>query len=155
MALARKSQKVAESQLHFTNPERLGAAITEYIEWRAFAFWVRLIVQIEGRISAETKAVLDDRCRGFLDDAAAYERAHPREREFLWLRLISWLDREIFGFAQAEGWLHALAYFATRDDRMDRITDYWLQCDSGWKRQRPRVLPGFEQWRQAAVATNP
>ena len=41
-----------------------------------------------------------------------------------WLRLISWLDRETFGFAQAEGWLHALGYYATRDPRMDKVTDY-------------------------------
>jgi hypothetical protein len=62
-----------------------------------------LIVEIEGGISAEMKAVLDERCPGFSEDVAAYPRAHPSEREFLWLRLISWLDREIFGSVQAEG----------------------------------------------------
>jgi hypothetical protein len=36
-ALGRKSKKLAESQLRFTNPERLAAAINEYIDWRAFA----------------------------------------------------------------------------------------------------------------------
>ena len=151
-ALARKSQKLAESQLPSTDPERLATAVTEYIEWRAFAFWVRLIVEVEGGISAEMKSLLDDRCPGFLDDAASYRRAHPRERDFLWLRLISWLDRERFGFARAEGWLHALGYYATRDPRMDQITDYWLQCDEDWKRQRPRVLPTFDQWRRQAAS---
>ncbi len=153
MALARKSQKLAESQLGFTNPERLAAAVTQYVEWRSFAFWVRLIVEIEGGVSPTLKTLLDDRCPGFLDDAAAYRRAHPRDREFLWLRLISWIDREKFGFAQAEGWLHALGYYATRDQRMDRVTDYWLRCDDDWKRERPPVLPNFEQWRQAAFET--
>jgi hypothetical protein len=97
-ALARKSKKLAESQLRLTNPERLAATISDYIEWRAFAFWARLIVEIEGGVSVDMKALLDDRCQGFLAEAEAYRRSHPREREFLWLRLISWLDRETFGF---------------------------------------------------------
>jgi hypothetical protein len=152
-ALARKSKKLAESQLRFTTPDRLAATITDYIEWRAFAFWVRLIVETEGGVSQDMKALLDERCPGFLDDADAYRRAHPREREFLWLRLTSWLDRETFGFAQVEGWLHALGYYATRDPRMDKVTDYWLQCDERWKRERPSALPAFEQWRRAALQT--
>jgi len=151
--LARKSKKLAESQLRFTSSERLGATIDDYIQWRAFAFWVRLIVETEGVVSPDMKRLLDDCCPGFLDDAEAYRRWHPREREFLWLRLISWLDRKTFGFAQAEGWLHALGYYATRDPRMDQVTEYWLQCDERWKQDRPSVLPTFEQWRQAASLT--
>jgi hypothetical protein len=148
--LARKSKKLAESQLRFTNPDRLAATIADYIEWRAFALWVRLIVETQGEVSPDMRALLEDRCPGFLDNAEAYRRAHPHEREFLWLRLISWLDRETFGFVHAEGWLHALGYYATRDPRMDKLTDYWLQCDDRWKHNRPPVLPTFEQWRQAA-----
>jgi hypothetical protein len=108
---------------------------------------------MEGGVSADMTILLDGRCPGFLDDAAAYRRAHPSEREFLWLRLISWIDRAIFGFAQAEGWLHALGYYATRDPRMDQVTAYWVRCDEDWKRQPPRVLPTFDQWRQAALDT--
>ena len=152
-ALAHKSKKLAESQLRFTNPDRLATTITEYIEWRAFAFWVRLIVEIEGGVSQDIKALLGERCPGFLDDVEAYRRAHPREGEFLWLRLISWIDREKFGFVQAEGWLHALGYYATRDPRMDQITDYWFRCDEQWKRNRPPVFPPFEHWRKAALQT--
>jgi hypothetical protein len=111
---------------------------------------VRLIVETEDGVSQDMKALLDERCPGFLDDVEAHRRAHPREREFLWLQLISWLDRETFGFAQAEGWLDALSYYATRDPRMDKVTDYWLQCDDRWTQNRPPVLPTFEQWRQAA-----
>jgi hypothetical protein len=152
-ALARKSKMLAESQLRFTNPDHLAATINDYIEWRAFAFWVRLIAEMEGGVSPRMKALLDDRCPGFLDDAEAHRRAHPGEREFLWLQLISWLDRETFGFARAEGWLHALGYYATRDLRMDKVAEYWLQCDELWKREPPSEFPTFEQWRKAASET--
>jgi hypothetical protein len=30
---------------------RFGAAITEFIEWRTFAYWVRLVVEIERGVS--------------------------------------------------------------------------------------------------------
>ena len=151
-ALARKSKRLAEYQLRLTTPQRLAAAITDYIEWRAFALWVRLIVEVQAGVSAEMRTLLNDRCPGFLDEAAAHSRAHPQEPANLWLRLISWLDREKFGFAHTEGWLHALGYCATRDPRMDQITDYWLQCNAGWMRKSPPVLPTFDQWRQQAAS---
>jgi hypothetical protein len=46
------------------------------------------------------KGVLEQRCPGFLQYADNYRRAHPKEREFLWLRLISWIDDEVFSFAK-------------------------------------------------------
>lgn len=151
-ALARKSKKLAESQLRFTNPERLAAAMNDYIEWRAFALWVRLVVKMQGGLSEEMKILLEDRCPGILDEAAAHRQSHPREPEDLWRRLISWLDHEKFGSVRAEGWLHALGYYATRDPRMDQLTDYWLQCDETWKRNAPLVLPTFDLWRQQAAS---
>jgi hypothetical protein len=58
-ALARKAKKLAESQLRFTNPERLAATINDYIEWRAFAFWVRLVVETEGVVSPDMKRLFE------------------------------------------------------------------------------------------------
>lgn len=87
--LARKSKRLAESQLRLTTPQRLAAAITDYIEWRAFALWVRLIVEVQAGVSAEMRTLLDDRCPGFLDEAAAHSRAHPQEpANLLWLSKI-------------------------------------------------------------------
>ena len=33
--------------MRLVDPARFGAAITEFIEWRTFAYWVRLAVEIE------------------------------------------------------------------------------------------------------------
>ena len=154
-ALGLESQRLAEAQLKNVDPERLAQAITDYIEWRTFAYWVRLVVETEGRVSAEMKTLLEQRCPGFLRCAEDYRRAHPKEREFLWLRLISWVDDNIFGFAKAEGWPHALGYFAARDPRLDRVRAYWLLCDEDRKRNCRGRLTDLAEWRRAALAHVP
>ena len=150
-AFGAKSQRLAEAQLKNVDPIRLAQTITDYIEWRTFAYWVRLVVETEGRISAEITATLDQRCPGFLDCAENYRRTHPKEREFLWLRLISWIDDEVFSVAKAEGWQHALGYFAARDPRLDRVRAYWSLCDDDRTRNRGGTLTNFDEWRRAAL----
>lgn len=154
-ALGAKSQRLAEAQLKHVDAERLAQTITDYIEWRTFAYWVRLVVETERCVSAKTTCILEQRCPGFLQCAKDYRRAHPKERGFLWLRLISWIDDQIFSFAKAEGWPHALGYFAARDPRLDRVRAYWLLCDEDRTRKRMSRLTDFAEWRQAALAHAP
>jgi len=101
------------------------------------------------------EALLEQRCPGFLDSAEDYRRAHPKEREFLWLRLISWIDDKIFGFAKAEGWPHALGYFAARDPRLDRVRAYWMLCDEDRTLNCRSRLTDLADWRRAALAHVP
>jgi hypothetical protein len=150
IALGARSRHKAEAELKLVDSARFGAAITEFIAWRTFAYWVRLVVEIEGGVSTKMQALLDERCPGFIADLNAYRDSHRDEREFVWLRLIEWIDHSIFGSACAEGWRHALGFYAARDPRLDRVRAYWQQCDDDWKRQSPTQLPSFDDWRQAA-----
>ena len=150
-ALGAKSHRLAEAQLKHVDAKRLAQTITDYIEWRAFAYWVRLIVETERRVSAEMSVILEQRCPGFIECAENYRRTHPKEREFLWLRLISWIDDEVFSFTKTEGWQHALGYFATRDPRLDRVRAYWSLCDDDRTRKRGSQLTNFDEWRRTAL----
>jgi hypothetical protein len=152
IALGARSRHKAEAELKLVDSARFGAAITEFIEWRTFAYWVRLVVEIKGGVSTKMQALLDERCPGFIADLAAYRDAHPNEGEFLWLRLIEWIDHNIFESANAEGWRHALGFYAARDPGLDRVREYWQQCDDDWKRQPPTQLPSLDDWRKAAEA---
>jgi len=154
-ALGVKSQRLAEAQRKKVDPDRLTQTITDYIEWRTFAYWVRLVVETEGCVSVEMKTLLEQRCPGFLQCAEEYRRTHLNEREFLWLRLISWIDDNIFAFAKTEGWPHALGYFAARDPRLDRVRAYWLLCDDDRNRNRRCRLTDLAEWRRAALAHVP
>jgi len=157
-ALGAESQRLAEVQLKHVDAERLAQTITDYIEWRTFAYWMRLLVEADGSVSDEMKRILEQRCPGcpgFLQYADDYRRAHPNEREFLWLRFISWIDEEIFSFARTEGWQHALGYFAARDSRLDRVRAYWSLCDHDRAQNRRERLTAFEEWRRVALAHAP
>ena len=147
LALAKRSQHLAEFQRQSVAAERLCETITNYIEWRAFAYWARLIVETEGHIQPVMKAALEARCPGFL----ALPSRRREAPAALWLRLISWIDEHIFGYAKAEGWSHALGYYAVRDPRYDQVESYWRHCAQTWKCSRPGALPTFEEWRNAAA----
>jgi hypothetical protein len=92
VALGRRSQKLAEDESRLVARDLLDEAITKFLEWRAFSYWLRLCVETDGTVSGSLAATLQDRCSGFLEYAAAYARQHPNEREFLWLRFLEWTD---------------------------------------------------------------
>lgn len=148
--LGRCSQTLAEHEAQSVAPDKLARAVAEYIDWWTFAFWVRLTTDFEGRISDKMSAMLDARCPGFLKYANQYREQHRDEREFLWLRLIEWIDREIFRSAVEEGWSHALGYYAARDPGLDRVRNYWAECEDRWKADPPALVPSYDDWRRMA-----
>jgi hypothetical protein len=150
--LGRQSKQLAEDERELVAPDRLVAqTITEFIEWRAFAYWLRLVVETTGIVSDTMIACLHGRCPGFLEYAAADAQEHPREPEFLWLRFLEWTEEKLLHVPKAEGWRHALVYYATRDPRIDQFRAHWKQCRRAWKLQPPTSFPSFETWRQSAL----
>ncbi|MCU1257383.1 MAG: hypothetical protein JWO80_268 [Bryobacterales bacterium] len=149
IAVAERSKILAEHERQFVSAERLDGTIRDFIYWRAFSYWVRLAVDHDG-LGSQVIAILDERCPGFLEYMERYEKAHPEERPFLWLRLITWIDEHVFASPKAESWRHALGYYAARDPLMARLEKYWARCDEEWKIQKPEALPSFEIWHRAA-----
>jgi hypothetical protein len=147
VALGRRSRKVAENESRLVARDLLDEAITKFLEWRAFAYWLRLYVETAGSVSDSLAAILQERCPGFLEYAEAYAGQHPGERQFLWLRFLEWTDEKLFQTPMAEGWRHALGYYAMRDPRMDQLRAHWKRSRRAWKLQPPAVLPSFDSWR--------
>jgi hypothetical protein len=150
IALGTESREHAEAELKNVGAERLAATLTEFIEWRAFSYWLRLCVETAGSVSDPVTAVLRESCPGFLEYASVYAGEHPGEPEFLWLRFLEWVDETLFAGPIAENWRHALGYYATRDPRMNQLRECWKRCRQEWKRQPPVELPCFESWRASA-----
>jgi len=149
--LGRRSKQIAEDERELVAPDRLVQTITEFVEWRAFSYWLRLIVETQGFVSDPMIAILQERCPGFLEYAAAYAAEHPREPVFLWLRFLEWADDKLFQVPIAQGWRHALGYYAARDPRMNQFQAHWKQCRRTWKVQAPESFPKFETWRESAL----
>src|SRR5580658_11333974 len=96
VVMGRQSQKLAENESRLVARDLLDEAITKFLEWRAFSYWLRLCVEIDGTVSVSLAATLQDRCPGFLEYAAAHARERPDEQEFLWLRFLEWTDEKLF-----------------------------------------------------------
>lgn len=152
--MAEQSRKLAEYQRQCVTADRLVSTIQEFVYCRAFSYWMRLAVEIDGSVTESTRTAIEKRFPGFLSNVDAYRSQHVQEREFLWMRLVSWFDENVFAFAKEEGWEHALGYYAARDPRMDQIRAWWRDCDARWKVARPGVFPSFEEWCLAASAHN-
>ena len=149
-ALAQRSKKLADEQRKLVEPQRLCDAITQFVEWRAVSYWLRLMAETEGLRSKTTTEFLGQRCPGFLKCTAAFSEHQVREPQFVWLRFLEWVDQTHFHFATAQGWRHALGYFATRDPRMDQIRAHWKQCRLAWAQEPPTPPPTFDAWRRSA-----
>ena len=96
IALGAESREQAEAERKNLTADHLAVTVTEFIEWRAFSYWLRLIVENVGFMPDTVAVILQERCPGFLEYAAAYARQHPNEQEFLWLRFLEWTDESCF-----------------------------------------------------------
>ena len=82
--IARRSKALAKHDAQFVTPDSLARTISEYVEWRAFSYWARLTVEIEGHVSERMEMSLSKHCPGFLAYAAVYRQRSPlRARVFL------------------------------------------------------------------------
>src|SRR5260370_3902049 len=86
--LGQQSKQLAEDERGLVEPDRLAQTITEFIEWRTFSYWLRLTIETQGFVSEPMIAILQGRCSGFLEYAAAYAKEHPAEPDVILLRFL-------------------------------------------------------------------
>jgi len=127
-------------------PDRLPALVSQYIEWEAFAFWARLMVEDHPTIPADVVAVIEQRCPGFLSHIATQTKGQDEYATWFWRELLSWIESSIFADAKEKSWLDAVRDAARTHLRGERIAAYWAFCSSQWRKNPPSSNPSFEQW---------
>ena len=132
--------------------DRLSALVPQYIEWEAFAFWVRSIVESARGLPAHTAGVLEQRCPGFLDQIRGNSASHAEYSTWVWRDLVAWIEAHIFADAKDASWLDAVRDAARSHLRAERIAAFWAVCSSQWGRKPPDSYPTFEQWLRDADA---
>jgi hypothetical protein len=125
---------------------RFHEAYREYLRWEAFAFWVRAIVEAEGCAPSRLKAILKERCAGFVKDDMRVNESRP-----LVHGLDEWIHNHIFGHAKQEGWFDAVIFYAVRNPLSEGSWAHWEYCEKTWKRKRTIPYPEFEEWWLAAL----
>lgn len=130
--------KKAMASSRRVNPNHLAEAVSRYIDWEAFAYWVRPALELGSRLPGEVASELGRRCPGFLE-------ADPSTGD--WQHLMCWIADRYFDDAKSEGCFDAILIHAHNHPRAIRTMEYADHCDEVWASGLPDPYPSFEEWR--------
>ena len=134
------------------DPERLTAAVAQYMEWEAFTYWLRSLLEADAPFPETVTREVQLRCPGFLEsDKELRSTLSPEGYIRRWKALLEWGEERFFAAPRREGWFKTVVYHARAHPRSARTVDYWVfHWDMYWSTQPLGTYPSFELWRQAA-----
>lgn len=148
--VARERRARAASKL--VAPDRLAEAVSQYIDWEAFAYWARPALEYSSPLPAEVRNELVSRCAGFLVEVESGCGHEARTASDGWHQLMSWITDRFFQNARADGWFDAVLIQVRSHPRAIRTMEYADHCDEVWGAHLPIPYPSFEDWRRDADA---
>jgi len=148
--VARERRARAASKL--AAPGRLAEAVSQYIDWEAFAYWARPALEYSSPLPAEIRNELVSRCPGFLGEVESGCGHEARTASDGWHQLMSWITGHFFRNARADGWFDAVLIQVRSHPRAIRTMEYADHCDEVWGAHLPIPYPSFEDWRRDADA---
>jgi len=144
------SERRARASAKLVAPNCLAEAVSQYIDWEAFACWARPALECSSQLSAEVRNEIGSRCPGFLagiDSARGHECRAASEG---WHQLMGWIADHFFQHAKAEGWFDAILVQVQSHPRAIRTMEYADHCDEISGAHLPDPYPSFEDWRTEA-----
>lgn len=129
--------------------DRLAEAVSRYLDWEAFAYWVRPAMELSDQPPAGVARELEQRCPGFLEHYRKTQKSEPSGIQ-PWPQLMSWIGAHFFQEAKVQGWCDAIVIAAQNHPRAIRTMEYADHCDEIWGPQLPEPYPSFEDWRSNA-----
>jgi hypothetical protein len=133
-------------------PEPPADFVHQYIEWEAFAFWARLIVEHNSNLPPDIETVIDARYPGFLPHIRGKEPGGSDYSTWFWRQLLAWIESHAFAEAARASSIDAVRDAARTPLRSERIAEYWADCSSRWRKNPPAPYPSYERWLQDADA---
>jgi hypothetical protein len=132
--------------------ERLTAAVAQYMEWEAFTYWLRSLLEADTQFPETVTWEVQHRCPGFLEsDKELRSTLSLEDYTRRWKALLEWGEERFFAEARREDWFNIVVYHARAHPRSARTVDYWVfHWDMYWPTQPLGSYPSFESWRLAA-----
>jgi len=147
--LSAKDRKLCAST-RLVHPDRLGAAVAQYMDCEALAYWARRALESGSTLPSEVERELELRCPGFLESE---HKARPKKSGSSgqeWQRLMTWVADQLFRDAKTEGWFDAILAQVRNHPRAVRTMEYADHCHELWSLRMPEPYPSFYEWRQEA-----
>jgi hypothetical protein len=143
-------QKEALKAFSATGEDQTAALVPQYIEWEAFAFWARSVVEVTHGIPVQVATELNTRCPGFLDQARETGISEADLGTRFWTELLAWIEAHVFADIAEGSALDILRGAARNHLRAERIAEFWAACNSRWNDRPPDSYPDFERWLKEA-----
>jgi len=141
----------AKTSLNLVDPDRLAEAVPRYIDWEAFAYWVRPALERgSSELPAEVAGELERCCPGFWEVHKKARRRDSASVPQAWQQLMLWIGDHFFSEATKEGWFDAILIQAGSHPRAVRTREYADRCDELWSAALPVPYPTYEDWRRDA-----
>lgn len=121
---------------------RFAETVAQIGEWRAFALWVRAIVDANGALPAAAREAVRDRCPGLLQGAGPVAE--------LWTAILAWASDSHFKKATQDGWIESAHFYSGFDPESETVWRHWEQTAAEWADAKPQHFPTFEEWWSAA-----
>jgi hypothetical protein len=131
-------------------PRMLSKWVDLYVEWQAFAYWVRLALGMCEPSPDTVRRELRRRCPGFVADSAPLQGHERKTHDQHFNALLRWIEEREFTRPHKEGWLPVVLYQARLHPRYQRVVGYWHHWQ--WLRsRRPHSrYSSFARWKAAA-----
>jgi hypothetical protein len=129
---------------------RVAGAVERYVEWRAFAYWLRPLLEAKCELPARATAELERRCPGFLEFNNAHALGKQEEKRKAWQRLVGWIEDHFFSEAKTQGWFGIVVRQARNDPHHARMVEFCKRWNKSWSQNSAIAYPPFGQWRRAA-----
>jgi hypothetical protein len=130
--------------------EQLVEAVTRYVDWQAFAYWIRSPLETGIELPARICAELQDRNPGLLEYIETGAGSGRRGGHRSWRRLLQWGEKHLSCEPRKQGWFDLLVRQADVHPRSARTLRYWNHWNGEWARNPAIPYPSLDEWRQAA-----
>ena len=145
--LSSKERKLKPSARSI-DPDKLAHAVSRFIDWEAFAYWARPVLERGSEVPAEVMHELRQRCPGLLNDLA--KGGGRGSKSHFWDDLMTWIVNHFFHDHRRGDWFDAVLSQSRSHPRAIRTMEYADHCDETWQSRVPNPYPRFDEWRKAA-----
>ena len=123
----------------------LADMVDKYVDWQAFAYWLRPIMEGHQQLPPQVVAELKRRCPGFMQLSAKH-----KSNLQAWDSLTEYIEGRFFSAPKTNGWFDCVLKHARSHPRHVRTLEYGKHWNKDWCRNRVLSYPSFAEWRQAA-----
>ena len=140
-----KAQQVLDSVWEVSEAE-WSQMLSRFTDLMAFSMWMELVLDIEGPTAEIASVELAERYCGF-----SFSRSTQGSKEVV-RALNGWALKHELAIAGQERMVAALSFHVSHHPAYPAMRRYALHCHDVWPDERPRCLPTFVEWREAADA---